>query len=54
MERERKRERGREIEKEREREYLFLKEMTGALAPLSYLVFYKPKSDCFHWQSLAQ
>ncbi len=34
--RERERERGRE----REREFLFLKGMTGALAPFSYLVYY--------------
>ncbi len=32
------RERKREKEREREREYLFLKGMTGALAPFSYLV----------------
>jgi hypothetical protein len=40
--RERERERGREREKEgereRKREYIFLKGMTGALAPYSYLV----------------
>ncbi len=37
---EREREGGRESEKEgeRKREYLFLKGMTGALAPFSYLV----------------
>jgi hypothetical protein len=34
------RERKREREREREREYLFLKGMTGALAPFSYLVRY--------------
>ncbi len=42
-ERERERERGekeggRDREREREREYLFLTGMTGALAPISYLV----------------
>ncbi len=39
-ERKKERERGGEREKEsgREREYLFLKGMTGALAPFSYLV----------------
>jgi hypothetical protein len=42
-EREGERERGREKEGEgeRKREYLFLKGMTGALAPFSYLVQYK-------------
>jgi hypothetical protein len=41
-ERERERERGREREREREkeREFLFLKGMTGALAPFSNLVHY--------------
>jgi hypothetical protein len=33
------RERGRERKRERERSLLFLKGMTGALAPFSYLVF---------------
>jgi hypothetical protein len=37
-ERKRERERGREKERENERENLFLKGMTGALAPFSYLV----------------
>ncbi len=32
------RKRDRERERERERTYLFFKEMTGALAPFSYLV----------------
>jgi hypothetical protein len=45
-ERKRKREREKEIqrekerERERKREYLFLKGMTGALAPFSYQVLY--------------
>jgi len=38
-EREREGERKRERESQREREYLFLKGMTGALAPFSYLVY---------------
>ncbi len=37
-EREKERKRERERERERKREYLFLKGMTGALAPFSYLV----------------
>ncbi len=37
-EREKERERKKEREREREREYLFLKGMTDALAPFSYLV----------------
>jgi hypothetical protein len=36
-EREREREKEREREREKEREYLFLKGLTGALAPFSYL-----------------
>ncbi len=47
-EREKDRERGRERGREREREllFLFLKGMTGALAPFSYLVYKIVSSSC--------
>jgi hypothetical protein len=59
-ERERKREGGREREREkervrkRERELLFsfLKGMTGALAPFSYLVFNKNKNSLLTFPSI--
>jgi hypothetical protein len=35
------RKRKRETERQREREYLYLKGMTGALEPFSYLVYNK-------------
>ncbi len=38
IKRERERKRERKRERDKEREYLFLKGMTGALAPFSYLV----------------
>jgi hypothetical protein len=46
-EREKERERNRVRKWEREREYLFLKAIMGALAPISYLVYYDhPLTGC--------